>query len=533
MLRTKSIGVMARARPAAILLVSPSLSTARSSTVTRPRLATSPRVVGLAFATTLLTAAACAHAGGSPPVLVQTRTSVASPGAAVVNDARVAADEPAADTGLDQLERAFERAAENIGPAVVSIISEREMARPDLPAIVRGFGPPDGTVRGLGSGVIVDGRGFILTNNHVVEGAERLRVRLHDEREFTASLVGADPKTDLAVIRIDAEHLVPAVLSSSERVRVGQFVLAAGSPFGLSKSVTAGIVSAVGRGGMGIADYGDFIQTDAAINQGNSGGPLIDLRGRVVGINTAIASHNGGSNGVGFAIPIDLAKVVLAQLVEHGSVERGWIGIAMGRLTDEMAASFGLTGKDGVLVDDVDPSGPAARSGLRPGDIITALDGKPARDMVILRNRVAQQRPGTKVALTVFRAGKSRRVELELGSLPGQREGLRPKVPEGKRATPSADKAPHGLSLADPTDELRARWRIDVRKGAVVTGIAQDSLAQAEFEPGDVIVEVGDASVRSAAQARGLLDEADLDRGIRLRVRRGGMGSYVLLHRDR
>ncbi|MFO0636444.1 MAG: Do family serine endopeptidase [Nannocystaceae bacterium] len=462
---------------------------------------------------------------------------VTTPGRAgpdvAASDVRVAADVAPATASLEQLERAFERAAQNIGPSVVSITMERELDTGDMPAFLRPFGPPDGTVRGLGSGVIVDDKGYILTNNHVVEGAERLRVRLHDEREFTATVVGTDPKTDLAVIRIDAPRLVPAVVSSSERVRVGQWVMAAGSPFGLAKSVTVGIVSAVGRGGMGITDYGDFIQTDAAINQGNSGGPLIDLQGRLIGINTAIASQSGGSNGVGFAIPIDLAKVVMAQLIEHGSVERGWLGIVMGKLDERLAGSFGLRGHDGVLVDDVDGKGPAAKAGLVPGDIITALDGKSVRDMVALRNGVAQRRPGTKVELTVFRDGKTRTVALELAALPGQGDGAKRK----KSARPGKPKvAPPpelGLQLVDPSDEVRTRWRLDVRKGAVVAGVAPDSLASDEIEPGDVIVEVGDQAVRSASQAESLLDKADLERGVRLRIRRGDLGHYVLLHRDR
>ncbi|MBX7079695.1 MAG: Do family serine endopeptidase [Nannocystaceae bacterium] len=467
-------------------------------------------------------ATGCAHA---------TAPSRGDPSAAA-SDVRVAADVTPATASLEQLERAFERAAQNIGPSVVSITMERELDSGDVPAFLRPFGPPDGTVRGLGSGVIVDDKGYILTNNHVVDGAERLRVRLHDEREFTATVVGTDPKTDLAVIRIDAPRLVPAVVSSSEHVRVGQWVMAAGSPFGLAKSVTVGIVSAVGRGGMGITDYGDFIQTDAAINQGNSGGPLIDLQGRLVGINTAIASNNGGSNGVGFAIPIDLAKVVMAQLIEYGSVDRGWLGIVMGKLDEHLAASFGLRGHDGVLVDDVDGKGPAAKAGLVAGDIITALDGKSVRDMVALRNGVAQRRPGTKVELTVFRDGKTRTVALELGALPGQGDGAKRRKPaRGKAKAPPPPEL--GLQLVDPSDEVRARWRLDVRKGAVVTGVAPDSLASDEIEPGDVIVEVGDQAVRSASQAETLLDKADLERGVRLRIRRGDLGHYVLLHRDR
>ena len=478
-------------------------------------------LLGLAVISMLV---GCARANGSATVSPARTLSHG-----VVASHRVGPDGPPEVAGVHELERAFENAATTIGPSVVSITSEREVDKSEMPAFLRPFGPPDGTMRGLGSGVILDAtKGYILTNNHVVDGATALRVRLHDDREITAEVIGADPKTDLAVIRIDATGLVAATTASSEQVRVGQWVMAAGSPFGLTKSVSAGIVSAVGRGGMGIADYGDFIQTDAAVNQGNSGGPLIDLRGRVIGINTAIASQTGGSNGVGFAIPSDIAKVVMTQLIEHGAVERGWLGIVMGKLTPELAASFGHSG-EGVLVDDVDPKGPAAAAGLRAGDIITAIDGKPLRDMVALRNGVAQRRPGTTVELAVARGGAIRKVALELGVLPGQ------DPPKHKRKTATRPKpaaAPsHGLLLSDPTDAMRARRNLDMRKGAVVTDVAPRSLAIGDVAPGDVVVEVGDQAVKSAAQAGKLLEKADLDAGIRLRIERGGIGHYVLLRR--
>ncbi len=466
----------------------------------------------------LVQGAGCAHGGSassSAPALTRLDR--------VVGDAGTPA-------GIAELERAFERSAEVIGPSVVSITSERSASESDMPAFLRQFGAGSAPMRGLGSGVIIDVRGFILTNNHVVEGADTLKVKLHDERELEATVVGTDPKTDLAVVKIQADGLVAAVTADSEKVRVGQWVIAAGSPFGLSKTVTAGIVSAVGRGGMGITDYGDFIQTDAAINQGNSGGPLIDLQGRVVGINTAIASQTGGSNGIGFAIPIDLAKVVLAQLIDHGAVERGWIGIVMGKLTPELAASFGYRGVDGVLVDDVDPKGPGMKAGLRAGDIIVSLDGKVLRDMVALRNGVAQRRPGTKVKLSVFRDGATKRLDLELGSLED------PDEPKAKPATKRKSSKPAppvglGLQLADPSNEVRQRWHTDARKGAVVIGVAPASLAAAEIEPGDVIVEIGGEAVRSASHAEKLLDKADLSKGVRVRVQRDRFGHFVLLRR--
>ena len=459
----------------------------------------------------------CAHAKASQP---------ATDGAAVAVTTRVGGD-AGPSVGIEELERAFERAAEVIGPSVVSITSERQQSTDDVPAFLRPFGAPDGVLRGLGSGVVVDARkGYILTNNHVVEGAARLRVRLHDDREFDADIVGTDPKTDVAVIKIDADGLVPAITAESDKLRVGQWVMAAGSPFGLSKSVTAGIVSATGRGGMGITDYGDFIQTDAAINQGNSGGPLIDLQGRVIGINTAIASPTGGSNGVGFAIPIDLVKVVMKQLIDHGSVQRGWLGIVMGRMTPELAKSFGWTGTDGVLVDDVAPDGPGADGGLKPGDIVVDLDGKRLRDLVTLRNGIASRRPGTKMKLGVFRDGSMHTVQVELGAHPDESAAkARPHRGDRESKKPKAKPKTLGLQLADPPGKGA--------KGVIVAAVADDALADGYLEPGDVLLEVGGEKVRNAAQARRLLDKADLEGGVRLRIQRGGFGHYVVIRRQR
>jgi len=480
----------------------------------------------LALPLLALAVGGCAHARAQDPE-----------GAAVAVESPRVAGEVGPTAGIAELERAFERSAEVIGPSVVSITSEREHpGAAEVPAFLRPFGAPDGVLRGLGSGVIVDARGYVLTNNHVVDGADRLRVRLADDREFEAEVVGTDPKTDLAVVRIDADGLVPALTAESDRLRVGQWVMAIGSPFGLSKTVTAGIVSATGRGGMGITDYGDFIQTDAAINQGNSGGPLIDLHGRVVGINTAIASPTGGSNGVGFAIPIDLAKVVMKQLMEHGSVERGWMGIVMGRLTPELAKSFGYRGTDGVLVDDItDPKGPGAKAGLRAGDIIVAIDGKRVRDMTVLRNGIAAHRPGSKLELGVFREGGTRKVEVELGAVPGEgKKSARTARPGAAKERPKA-KAPRGvgLQLVDLSDEARARFRIAATKGALVAGVARDSLAAAYVEPGDVLVEVAGEKVRSASHAERLLAKANLDEGVRVRIQSGEYGHFVVLRRPR
>jgi serine protease Do len=480
---------------------------------------TSRRRAWLAASLAVLALGGCAHARATP-----------SPqsGAAIAVTSRVGGD-TGPTAGIEELERAFERAAEVIAPSVVSITSERDRpAGDELPAFLRPFGSPDGVLRGLGSGVIVDARkGYILTNNHVVEDAARLRVRLNDDREFDAEVVGTDPKTDVAVIKIDADGLVPAITADSDKLRVGQWVMAAGSPFGLSKSVTAGIVSATGRGGMGITDYGDFIQTDAAINQGNSGGPLIDLHGRVIGINTAIASPTGGSNGVGFAIPIDLVKVVMKQLIDHGSVQRGWLGIVMGRkMTPELAKSFGWTGTDGVLVDDVAPDGPGAAAGLKPGDIVVDLDGKRVRGTDTLRNGIAQRRPGTKMKLGVFRDGSQRTVQVELAAHPD--EATRKPTRHRGDSSKKPEKKPKtlGLELADPPRGAKV-------PGVLVARVMSDGLADGWLEPGDMLLEVGGKKVDSAAQARRLLEKADLDGGVRLRIQRDGFGHYMVIRRQR
>ena len=387
-------------------------------------------------------------------------------------------------------------------------------------------------MKGIGSGVIIDEDGHIITNNHVVEGATTLRVRLDDDREYEAEIVGTDPKTDLSVIRIEAPRLVPAALGRSEDVAVGQWVIAAGSPFGLPRTVTAGIVSATGRGSMGIADYGDFIQTDAAVNQGNSGGPLIDLSGRVIGINTAIASSGGGSNGIGFAIPIDLARGIVDQLVKHGAVERGWLGIVMGKLTPELARSFDFEGTRGILINDVDPKGPAARDGLRVGDIVDELDGRSVRDMAAFRNAIAQRRPGTRVALRVWRDGANRTVAVRLGALePASAKASK----RSKRSTTKPKKKSEpklGLLLEDPPPRLRQKLGLASSEGAMVADIVRGSAADgADLRPGDVIVSVQGKKVKSVAAARRWLERADLDEGVRVRVRRGRFGHFTVLRK--
>src|SRR5690606_36748636 len=245
----------------------------------------------------------------------------------------------------------------------------------------------------------IDAAGHILTNNHVVESADEIKVKFSDDREVTAKVVGTDPPTDLALLKIDDPRVTPVALGDSDHLEVGDWVLAIGNPFGLPQTVSAGIVSAVGRANVGIVDYEDFIQTDAAVNPGNSGGPLVDLQGRVVGINTAIASRTGGNNGIAFAIPINMSKDVVEQLLARGSVTRGHIGIIISDLDPEMAKTFEYTGSKGILVQDVAPDSPASQAGLRGGDIITSLDGQPVTALARFRAEIAKKAPGTAVKL--------------------------------------------------------------------------------------------------------------------------------------
>jgi serine protease Do len=381
----------------------------------------------------------------------------------------------------------------------------------------------------LGSGVIVRKDGIILTNNHVIEKADTIRVTLSDGREFDAKLVGADPKSDVAVIRIirPPKDLRPIPLGDSNRLRLGEMVVAIGNPFGLGHTVTMGIVSAKGRANVGIVDYEDFIQTDAAINPGNSGGALIDLHGNLVGINTAIASRSGGYQGIGFAVPSNMARAVMTSLLKHGRVIRGWLGVAIQPVTRDLQKALGLTAARGVLISDVMQDSPAARGGLRRGDVVLKLGGEALRDPAHLRNRIAASGSGNKVRLTVRRGGKTVTLKLLLGELDGNNTKSPKVAPEKARKGNLA-----GLTLDNLNRKLRERFGIPptVRHGVIVTHIEAGSAAQrAGLNPGDILIEVNRKEVRSIAAFKQRYKRSG--KQTLLLVQRGSRTLYIVLNK--
>ncbi len=324
----------------------------------------------------------------------------------------------------------YASAVEAAAPAVVNIHTAKRVASAPLAAdpLFRHFfnlpdAPRERLEASLGSGVIVSDKGYILTNHHVIEGAEAIQVSLRDGRVASARVVGTDPESDLAVLKIDLPDLPVITLGHSDELRTGDVVLAIGNPFGVGQTVTMGIVSATGRSRLGISTFEDFIQTDAAINPGNSGGALINALGQLVGINTAIFTRSGGSQGIGFAIPINLARTVTEQIIRYGRAVRGWLGVEIQDVTPALAESFRLPRVEGVLVAGVLKDGPAHRAGLRPGDLILAIDGEPVRDGQEAMNRIAAITPGQRVRLTVLRQGQQLEIEAEVGvrPLPGER----------------------------------------------------------------------------------------------------------------
>jgi len=374
--------------------------------------------------------------------------------------------------------------------------------------------------RGLGTGVIVRKDGYILTNNHVVRDADEVTVKLSNGKTHKAKVVGTDPKTDLAVVMIDAKGLTAATLGNSTELDVGEWVLAVGNPFGLEQTVTAGIVSATARANVGIAEYEDFIQTDAAINPGNSGGPLLNLKGEVIGINTAIVTRTGGYQGIGFAVPINMAKSIMGSLIQTGRVDRGWLGVLIQDLDEDMAKSFKWRGADGVLIGDVTKNSPAEKAGLRSGDIILEYDGEAVEDVNQLRNLVAATAPGKEVALRVHRDGKKETIKVKVGQL---------ETAQGT-AEEKTGSTELGLSVQTLSAELAQKMGIEEAKGVVVTGVEPNSpAARVGIRPNDVVLSVNGAEVADTAAFTAALAKCDLASGLRMRIKTGGLTRFVFI----
>ena len=378
---------------------------------------------------------------------------------------------------------------------------------------------------GLGSGVIVTKDGYILTNNHVVDGASEVKVTMTDGREFTAKVVGRDPKSDIAVVKVTADNLPTVPMADSDKVEVGDVVLAVGNPFGVGQTVTKGIVSATERAGMGIEDFEDFIQTDAAINPGNSGGALVDIDGRLIGINTAILSRSGGSQGVGFAVPSDLARNVMHNLIAYGHVTRGYLGVSIQNVTPVLAEEFKLKTAEGALVSEVQADSPAARAGFKDGDVVLEFNGRKVTDSLHLRLAVADTKPGSSVPVEVLRNGKKETLKATVQQLPGS-EQLAGNEPGSSKDTGTLN----GVGVADVDPQLRSEFNIPKNvNGAVITQVDPSSAsADAGLKPGDVIEEINHQAVKGADDAVNLTSNPS-DKRTLLRVWANGGSHYVVV----
>jgi serine protease Do len=441
----------------------------------------------------------------------------------------------------------FAPIVEKVAPSVVTVFTTQTVSRTLAPfpfsddALRQFFGGQlpqrqgKQTLQGLGSGVIVSPDGYILTANHVVSGAEEIMVGLGTElRKFKAKKVGTDPGTDVALLKIDEKNLPAITFADSDKARAGDIVLAVGNPFGLRQTVTMGIISAVGRGGVGIVDYENFIQTDAAINMGNSGGALVDIRGQLLGINTAIFSRSGGNQGVGFAIPANLARDVMQSLREKGRVVRGYIGASVQPLTPELAEAMKLKGEpSGALVGEVAPNTPSQKAGIKTGDVITAVNGKKITDARELRLMIGTMAPGTKAQIQVNREGQTKTFDVELAEMPpgATTEGAPAEVAPQESAQPEKTTVFGGVAVADITDDIRSALNVprDIQ-GAVIAEVDADSPAgKAGLREGDVIQEVNKQSVKNAKDLVAVSKKLKPNEKILIRVYSQGRSGYVAL----
>ncbi len=456
---------------------------------------------------------------------------------------KLGSTEPTLNEEVDivSLENAFVKVAEEVMPSVVTITSAKiiksrrvnpfsDFFQDDLfrrffeAPEQRGDGDDEEEFRqqGLGSGVMISNDGYIITNNHVIKDADEITVVTLDKKDFKAEVVGTDEKTDVAVIRINAKNLPAARLGNSDKVRVGQFVLAIGNPFSeaLQHTVTHGIVSAKGRSRFQLAEYEDFIQTDAAINPGNSGGALVNLKGELIGINTAIISGGGmGNVGIGFAIPINMARHVMEMLIEKGRVIRGWLGVMIQGIDDEMAQALGLKNAQGALVSQVVKDGPAEKAGIKVEDVILELDGKPVEDQSKLSLMIASTEPDTRVTFKIFRDGREMTISVMLGEHPDSRTVV-------ETTAKSSEKL--GLRVETLTRELAGKFGYEDDEGVLVAAVKRGSVAYQEgIREGDLIKSINRTRIRSVNDFDQIMDSIKTDEIVFIRIRKGNDHYYV------
>lgn len=430
---------------------------------------------------------------------------------------------------LSRLSDAMATVAEKVKPAVVNISTSRTVKTPRLPFFDdpffrRFFGDPHTQKRkvtNLGSGVIATTDGYILTNNHVIEGAEDILVKLADGKEYKGRVIGTDPRTDISIIKIDEKNLPTVPWGDSDKLRVGEIVLAIGNPYGLSQTITMGVVSALGRSGIGISDYEDFIQTDAAINPGNSGGALVNIKGELVGINTAIFSTSGGYQGIGFAIPSNMVKNVMDSLINQGRVVRGWLGVNIQPLTQALAKQFGIKDETGVLLVDVVEGSPAEKGGLKRGDIIVEYDKKRIENPFQFKNLVASTKPGKTVEVKIIRNGSPMTLKVLIEEFPTELQALTPT---------EFDNALRGVYVQELTDDLLKKFGITKKiQGVVINNIDEDSPAYGVLARGDIIVEVNRKPITNLKEYLNIASKIEKSQDVLLLIIREGAAQYITI----
>lgn len=381
----------------------------------------------------------------------------------------------------------------------------------------------------LGSGVIVSSEGYIITNYHVIEKADEIKVTLSDKKDYRGKVIGSDPKTDIAVLKISAKDLSAIKWGDSDKLAVGEFVLAFGNPFGFSNTVTMGIISALGRANVGIAEYEDFIQTDAAINPGNSGGPLVNIKGEIIGINTAIYSRTGGSEGIGFAVPSNMVQQVMEHLVKKGKVTRGWLGVTIQQITPELAKQFDLKDIYGALISDIARNSPAEKAGLKRGDVITEINGKTIKDITSLKNIVAQSEVGSTLKLKVIRAGKTISINAVVAELPKDFAEATPE--KSNREEQDEGNTLAGFSVIDLTQEIAKQLGLSRdERGVVIVRVEPDSSAEdAGLKKGDVIQEINKKRITNSTEFNTIAQRIREGDTVLVLINRGGHKVYVTL----